>query len=68
MTNICSRWMRRTSPLPNPNTATAPIFRTRRDAELTKAIYARLPVLVDKSKPGPHVKAWPVEYPTACLT
>lgn len=46
----------------NPNTATAPIFRTRRDAELTKAVYARLPVLVDKSKPGPPVKAWPVEY------
>jgi hypothetical protein len=46
----------------NPNTATAPIFRTRRDAELTKAIYARLPVLVDKSKPGKHKKAWPVEY------
>jgi hypothetical protein len=48
----------------NPNTATAPIFRTRRDAELTKAIYARLPVLVDKSKPSAVVKAWPVEYST----
>lgn len=48
----------------NPNTATAPIFRTRRDAELTKAIYARLPVLVDKSNPGAPVKAWPVEYRT----
>ena len=33
----------------NPNTGTAPIFRTRRDAELTTAIYNRLPVLVDCS-------------------
>ena len=27
----------------NPNTGTAPIFRSRRDAELTTAIYSRLP-------------------------
>ena len=33
----------------NPNTGTAPIFRTRRDADLTKRIYDRLPVLVDRS-------------------
>ena len=33
----------------NPNTGTAPIFRTRRDAELTTAIYGRLPVLADRS-------------------
>ncbi|UVO54403.1 Eco57I restriction-modification methylase domain-containing protein [Sphingomonas sp. SUN039] len=30
----------------NPNTGTAPVFRTVRDADLTTAIYARLPVLV----------------------
>lgn len=30
----------------NPNTRTCPIFRTGRDAELTKAIYRRVPVLV----------------------
>jgi len=30
----------------NPNTKTAPIFRSRRDAEITKAIYRRVPVLV----------------------
>jgi len=30
----------------NPNTRTCPIFRTVRDAELTKAIYRRHPVLV----------------------
>ena len=45
----------------NPNTGTAPIFRTRRDAELTTAMYDRLPVLVDRSS-GEQVKAWPVKY------
>ncbi|MEZ0348559.1 MAG: N-6 DNA methylase [Thermus sp.] len=29
----------------NPNTKTCPVFRTRQDAELTKAIYRRVPVL-----------------------
>lgn len=33
----------------NPNTKTCPIFRSRRDAELTKAVYRRVPVLIDKS-------------------
>ncbi len=47
--------------LVNPNTGTAPIFRTRRDAELTTAIYNRLPVLVDRSS-GEEVKTWPVKY------
>ena len=47
----------------NPNTGTAPIFRSRRDAELTTAIYDRLPVLVDRSS-GAAVKAWPVKYST----
>jgi len=32
----------------NPNTRTCPIFRTRQDAELTKAIYKRVPVLVNE--------------------
>ena len=36
--------------LVNPNTGTAPIFRSRRDAELTTAIYSCLPVLVDRSE------------------
>ena len=45
----------------NPNTGTAPIFRSRRDAELTTAIYDRLPVLVDRSS-GETVKVWPVKY------
>ncbi|MEN9874542.1 MAG: hypothetical protein RL186_1439, partial [Pseudomonadota bacterium] len=45
----------------NPNTGTAPIFRTRRDAMLTARIYANAPVLVDRSS-GAEVKAWPVKY------
>ena len=45
----------------NPNTGTAPIFRSRRDAELTTEIYDRLPVVVDRSS-GEVVKAWPVKY------
>ena len=34
----------------NPNTQTCPIFRSSRDAELTKAIYNRVPVLVDNNR------------------
>lgn len=34
----------------NPNTKTCPIFRTRRDAELTKAIYKRVPILIDETR------------------
>ncbi|MBX3318084.1 MAG: N-6 DNA methylase [Phycisphaeraceae bacterium] len=34
----------------NPNTRTCPIFRTRRDAELTKAIYKRVPILIDENR------------------
>ena len=47
----------------NPNTGTAPIFRTSRDAKLTTAIYERLPVLVGRSG-DEEVKAWPVKYAT----
>ena len=47
----------------NPNTGTAPIFRSRRDMELTTGIYTRLPVLVDRSGGSP-VAAWPVRYAT----
>jgi len=34
----------------NPNTLTCPVFRSRRDAEITKAIYRCVPVLVDKTR------------------
>ena len=47
----------------NPNTSTAPIFRSRRDADITRSIYERHPVLVDRSS-GQEVKAWPVKYMT----
>ena len=47
----------------NPNTGTAPIFRTRRDAEITRRIYERHPVLVDRSG-GKERKVWPVKYTT----
>ncbi len=47
----------------NPNTGTAPVFRTRRDADLTIAIYRRVPVLVDR-RADPPVAVWPVRYST----
>lgn len=36
--------------LVNPNTRTCPIFRSRRDAELTKEVYRRVPVLNDRTR------------------
>ncbi|WAL98374.1 Eco57I restriction-modification methylase domain-containing protein [Streptomyces sp. Je 1-369] len=36
----------------NPNTGTLPVFRTRRDADLTTAIYKRLPVLLSEGPDG----------------
>ena len=47
----------------NPNTGTAPVFRTRRDAETTRGIYERHPVLVDRSG-GEERRVWPVKYRT----
>ena len=34
----------------NPNTRTCPIFRGSRDAEITKGIYRRVPVLINESR------------------
>ena len=45
----------------NPNTGAAPIFRTKRDAELTTRIYSQHPVLVNRSS-GTGKKVWPVRY------
>ena len=45
----------------NPNTGTAPIFRSRRDAEITRRIYEQHPVLVDHSQ-GKEKRVWPVKY------
>ncbi|MEU6086697.1 DNA methyltransferase [Streptomyces sp. NPDC047085] len=36
----------------NPNTGTCPVFRTRRDAEITLGIYRRVPVLIKEGDPN----------------
>ena len=36
----------------NPNTLTCPVFRARRDAELTRQIYQRVPVLIREAQEG----------------
>lgn len=43
----------------NPNTRTCPIFRTRADAELTRKIYRRVPVLVNEET---GVNPWGVSF------
>ncbi|HEV2364405.1 MAG TPA: hypothetical protein VGS12_09455 [Caulobacteraceae bacterium] len=45
----------------NPNTGTAPVFRSERDAAIARRIYEHLPVLVDRSS-GEETKAWPTRY------
>lgn len=47
----------------NPNTGGAPIFRTRKDAEITTAVYRRHPILV-KRRSDPPKRVWPVKYLT----
>lgn len=44
----------------NPNTRTCPVFRTRRDAEITKGIYRRVPVLVKEGDPDGN--PWGVSF------
>ncbi|MCX7751180.1 MAG: hypothetical protein N2320_06580, partial [Candidatus Bipolaricaulota bacterium] len=43
----------------NPNTRTCPVFRTRQDAELTKKIYRRVPVLW---KEEPEENPWGIKF------
>jgi hypothetical protein len=45
----------------NPNTKTCPVFRTKADAELTKKIYERVPVLVNE-KTGEN--PWGIRFMT----
>ncbi len=45
----------------NPNTGTAPVFRSRRDAEITRGIYERHPVLV-KHLQSRKKRTWRVKY------
>ena len=44
----------------NPNTRTCPIFRTRRDAEITKGIYRRVPVLIREGPPEEN--PWGIKF------
>ena len=47
----------------NPNTLTCPVFRSRKDAELTKKIYARVPVLIREARNGePEVNPWGISF------
>ncbi len=46
----------------NPNTRTCPIFRSRRDAELTKAIYRRVPVLIKEGPEGYERNPWGIRF------
>jgi len=41
----------------NPNTGSAPIFRSRADADLTRKIYSRVPVFLREDH-TPHVNLW----------
>ena len=44
----------------NPNTGTCPIFRSQRDAEINKAIYRRVPVLIREGTP--EVNPWGISF------
>lgn len=45
----------------NPNTKTSPIFRTKTDAELTKQIYNRVPVLINDAA-GADGNPWNISF------
>jgi hypothetical protein len=47
----------------NPNTGTMPIFRSKRDADITTRIYQQFPVLVDRRNDEPKF-LWPLRYVT----
>ena len=49
----------------NPNTRTSPTFRTRRNAELAKAIYRRVPVLIRRAQDNqPDTNPWGIRFST----
>ena len=50
----------------NPNTRTAPIFRSRADAELTAKLYSRAPILIHESgeEHGTDVSPWGITFQT----
>ena len=47
----------------NPNTRTCPVFRSQMDAELTKKIYSRVPVLIDEAM-GEVGNPWGIKFMT----
>jgi hypothetical protein len=48
----------------NPNTKTAPVFRSRADAELTAKLYARAPVLIQERSQGSgiDINPWGISF------
>ena len=47
----------------NPNTHTCPVFRSKHDAELTKKIYRRVPVLIREAQNGkPEENQWGIRF------
>ncbi|WP_395334283.1 N-6 DNA methylase (plasmid) [Novosphingobium sp. BL-8H] len=44
----------------NPNTKTAPVFRSRQDADLAASIYNRVPILIDEG--GESGNSWGLEF------
>lgn len=50
----------------NPNTKTAPVFRTRADAELTAKLYSRTPVLIQERSQaeGGDINPWGISFQT----
>ncbi len=46
----------------NPNTLTCPVFRSERDAELTKKLYRAAPVLIDENRE--HGNPWGINFMT----
>jgi hypothetical protein len=55
----------------NPNSRTCPVFRSERDAELTKKLYRAAPVLITESEMGedskplrPEVNLWGIRFQT----
>jgi type I restriction-modification system DNA methylase subunit len=49
----------------NPNTNTCPIFRSRRDANITREVYSRVPVLIEEAtETRPEKNPWGVSFST----
>lgn len=47
----------------NPNTRTCPVFRSQRDAEIAKAVYRRVPVLIREARDGkPEESPWGLTF------